>query len=335
MAKTVDRISLRTTILWGRVKAPVALFKTTGESKEKDFERAGPNGKPIVPFAKWNAEKEAEKSATFAETLAAAPDPLAAAPAEPLAPKQETHFEPKTAEELESDPETARAQAIAYAELMGTLWVEEGTEELVLPDEIRRGVRLEDGEFVDVTDQLARIDEETQLEEMRIISFIRIEQVPRARITRSYYLGHDAPGSSKLLKALYVGMKQTGRAAVVKWTKTSRQALGILRVDPKRDALVVLEVEWAGNWREPGDRVTQFQNAVLTDEEARAAELLVHAMADSVASLDELADDARALREELLVHAITGMVEGFTTLEHPEAEEDAPLAAALRDSVAV
>lgn len=330
---TASKISGRTTILWGRVKAPVALFKTTGDTKEKDFERAGPNGKPLVRFSEWKAKKDAEARATFAETLAETPDPLAAAPAEPPAPEQETHFEPKTEGELGSDPEAARAQAIAYAELTGQLLVEEGSEELVLPEEVRHGVRVGE-DFIDVTDRLEEIRDVTMLDEMRIVSFIRIEQVPRARIKGSYYLGHDAPGSSKLLKALYVAMRGTGRAAVVKWTKTSRQALGILRIDPMRKALVVLEVEWAENWREPADRVTQFQLADLTDQEVAVAEQLVHAMADSVASLDELRDDAREKREELRERAESGKLEAFEPPERTEAS-DGPLEDALRDSVGV
>lgn len=336
--ETVNRISLRTTIRWGRVKAPVALFKTTAESKEKDFERAGPNGKPLLKFAEWQGQIEAAQSAKFEETLATRPDPLAAAPAREGPPSvTEQSGPPPTIFEVkdeDADPETARAQAIAYAKLTGNLYVEEKTEELVLPEEIRRGVRLDDGTFVDATAQLEEIQERTQLDEMSIISFIRIEQVPRARIKGSYYLGHDAFGSSKLLKALYDAMRATDRTAVVKWTKTTRQALGLIRVDAKRKALVVLELEWAENWRDPSPRVTQFQDVELTGGEFETACDLVLAMADSAVSLDELRDDARAQREELRERALSGALEDFTVPAEPETDEG-PLEDALRGSVAV
>lgn len=307
MGKTVDRISTSTMLSWGFVEGPVGLFKTSGDGKLEDFETAGPEGgkllkeprtrevpverdedAPPVPVDDGTREREVERLRQE-ENEANARLTVAARRLDALRPNVET---------------------VSY---MAT--VEEGTGTEVEPGMVRRGVRAGDGSFIDLTDVLAEADRQSAGEEMRVVSFVRPDKVARARVAGSYYLASNGPGSPKVLRLLYEAMRATGRVAVVKWTKTSRQALGVVQPEPlRKGALTVLELVWAEDWRDPSGRCLTHQQAEVTAGEVAAAVGLVEAMSDSVASLDALEDDRRRLYREVKAAAELGIVPELTAL---------------------
>lgn len=303
-----ERSSARTTLAFGLVKTPIALFKVHGDPPDlPKFETAGPNGGELrserrpVEGAEESGPKDAlDQIPTPAVHAQPVPDPRAP--------------EPGLFKGTEDFVETR------------TVLVEEGTG--VEVEDVRRGLRV-DGVFVDLTERLASIEQATKLEEMEVVSTRHSSAVPRIRVKNAYYVGTDG-GGAKALRLLRISLQERNRVAIVKWTKRSRQTLGVLA--PYRGVLVALEVAWANEMREVPERAKAIDDAAVSDAEIAAAAALVDALADDQTSLDDLQDDALALRAELIIAARNGTV--LPTVDRIEVDDVAEsLEAALARSV--
>ena len=312
MAEAPKKASARTTLKWGSIEVPVGLFKTTADpAKELKFEQGGPNGGRLV-------------------TRAASSTPAPATRMDPLA-------------EVKESPRETSTPAVPTAV---PVLVEEGTEQVVERSAIHKGVwrtleEDEDGnmvreEFIDCTDALAHIEALTALEVMEIQGAIDVGRVPRERVIGSYYVGTDGEGTLKVLELLAHGMVVNRRALVVKWTKTRRQATGVLvplRRAKGPDVIVLLQLAWAEDWRDAPDRskLGVEEDVRPTPKEYERASELVQAMADSSLLLEEQRDDALALREEVYALALDGDVGAF---KMPAKQEETPLLDSLEESLA-
>lgn len=298
----------KTTLALGQVSAPVALYRTVGEAKDVKYDTAGPNGREL---------RYEDRSEEAPPEEVAVGDPLGV---------QEEYVPPL---QEAADRAVVTEIPLSAPGCFRQVLVEDGSGVEVTREEVRRGLRRE-GSFIDLTDGLREIEEATKLEEMRVISFIRVEQVPRGRVTGSYWVAPDAPGGAKVLRILRDAMRLRRRVAVVKWTKRSKQALGVLGAD-RSGGLLLMEVAFADLRREPDAKVLSPLHAEVTAAEVRAACDLIDAMADAVASLDEVEDDAVVLRRELLARAQAG--EEFRVPERPAPAEDVSVLDAFRASV--
>lgn len=186
----------------------------------------------------------------------------------------------------------------------------------------RRGLII-GSRFVDLTDALDDIDARTKLEEMRIVTFIDYRHVPRERVVGSYYLAAHGPGAPRVLALLREAMRASGRVAIVKWTKRTRQALGAI-TPGKNGTLLVMELAFAEQELEPPVRALAHRAVEVTPEELAAAQALIEQMGGTRATIDALRDDRDVLRQRLIasVHARSRRKEGFDT-ELPETEDAA------------
>lgn len=208
--------------------------------------------------------------------------------------------------------------------------VEQGSGEVVLPQDVRRGVRLENGKFIDCTEQIAAIEETTKLDQVRITDFVDSTRLHRARIVNAYYLGAADEKAPKPMRLIYEALRATRRVAVVKVTKKSRQSLGAITTSGK--VLMLLECVWGEDLREPPAKALAIQKATVAQAEIDQAVRLVEAMSGSVSAMDELRDDALALREVLHAKALAGEVAEVVT--PPEVTVELDLEAALEASLA-
>lgn len=286
----VKTASTRTRLSWAKLHGDVALYKTTGDVAEAQFD---------------TFREPAEEAATD-QTLMQELEASVSAVSDPLVDK----VEPVPAEPVAAAPPMPSA-----------------------PLKPKKGIYREDGSFLDLTAQLEKIQEATQLESFQIIGFIRQEQVPKGRVIASYYLAPQDAAAAWILRALYVGSRRVGRYAVAKWTKRSRQAIGIVCPDPKSKALLVLELQFAANVREPNQRCLIFQSVGLDEDEAGLAEDLVRAMAVHPGLLAELEDDAIVQRRALRAAAEEGLVDAWEAPSVPDRAAPPDLAEALRESV--
>lgn len=327
MAKAASRVSATTTLVLGKLEIPISLFSTQDKpEKLAEFTTAGPNGgrltvKPVaapVPVAE-DAEVPVDVPVQHSDPLsdgAVVTAPALLSPADESGPG------------LFANTEIAGAAGLA-GEYQREL-VEEATGEVVPPDEVRRGVRLEDDRFIDCTDQLAEIERQTKIERAEIVAFVDVSKVPRARVKATQYVGTDDPNAPRALRLLYEAMKQRRRVAVLKLTKRSRQTLGV--IGWLGGSLVFYELVWSEDFRPAPLRATVIQKAVVTSDEIAQAMQLIDAMSGTVDAVDELRDDAIMLRERLMAQALEGLIPNV--IEPTPAEPVLDLSAQLEASLA-
>lgn len=314
------KASAKTVLQFGLASAPVALYKTTGDpEKLAPFEKAGPHGARLerVPVTRKPDEDLGRR------LQGGVPNPPAA----------EVKDDPTEAS-LHGSPSLS---APLPTSTLGVGTCEVGHDAELDSADVREGlfVPTDDGgeRFVDLSEQLDAIREETQLDQMEVIAFIRRDQIQRFRIQGSYYLGADGPGASKVLALLDQAIHRLNRVPVVKWTKTSRQALGVI-TPGKRGTLDVIELAWAAQVRKPEEKQLTHRAVEVTEDEVAAACALAAALADESAVLNEQEDDRVRLERELRALVAEGKLEQFETPEHEEPPVEASLADVLRASVA-
>lgn len=297
----------KTTLQVGVIQAPVALYKTTDKRDRQSFIEAGPNGHPL------QRQQRLVNSQIGKQDLS---DPLGTREAaEEIKEAQMKAL----ADSLDTTPDKVKIpEPLADVETE-TVIVEEQTGEVVKPEDVRRGLHDElNDTFIDLTDDLAKIDEQTKLDRMVIDCFVRTESVPRERVVGSYFVGFDGPGSKKVLDVLRLALKEKGRVGVVKWTKTSRQALGV--IIPRRKGLALIELAWSAELRETPDKAL-LDGSLAKPEEVSAFMTMIEAMGAEPAALDNLDDESIFLYEELAESAMSGE-KTFALPEPVEAAED-------------
>jgi non-homologous end joining protein Ku len=108
----------------------------------------------------------------------------------------------------------------------------------------------------------------------------------------------------------------------VKWTKRSRQALGVLKAHGRTGTLMLTQLAWAEDFRSPPAPALAIQQSTVSTDEIEAARALISAMGDTTAAIDELRDDAIAMREELLKRALAGEMDTAPVIGEAKAEVD-------------
>lgn len=310
----VKRATVTTILSLGLVEADVKLYKATGRGGgDPSFQTAGPNGHPL------RAEKRAA-AAEVAETEKADPlgvmedegDGTVVPPAPPPAVTEDPGEERPPIDESAVPPVAESAPGE-----FKTVMVEEETGVEVEADAVRRGVRRDDGTFVDLTDRLTAIDEETKLEQVQVLDFIRRERVPRERIVGAYYLAAGGKASTRVLRVLYEGMRRAERVAIVRWTKVKGQSFGLL-VPHGSGALVVLEAVFADAARKPNAACLAHMRASVTEKSVDRAVELIESMNAPPSALDDYLDRRKQLQRELEEKAREGKsLKGFKVVEEP------------------
>jgi non-homologous end joining protein Ku len=326
MSNGGQRIDLR----FGGVSVEVALSKTSGKSAEAKHTVRRMIGDELADVARMNALHKWQRehgSAEVREERVAANGALG------------EYVEQHAAASLVMDDETqerfneAVAEVNPYADLPPER-IEHGVYRPVNGEPQAVQDFTEDGEWVDLTDRLAKIDERTRIDGMEVVATIPSPSVPRHRVRDSYWIGlaPDAAGTPKVLALLWAALRKQQRAAVVKWTKRTNQALGIIVASgavPTNDpALVLLEIEWSANMRKPGPRATAPLTVETSIAEQAAALALVEALAEPSAFLDSVRDERTAKRAELLEAARAGTLEAFEPPPEP-VSADSDLSAVL------
>jgi hypothetical protein len=171
---------------------------------------------------------------------------------------------------------------------------------------VQQGVHLENGEWVDLTDRLNEIDERTKVDGLEVVATIATNAIPRERVRGATYLAGVDADTFKVLALLWRALRGCERAAAVRYTKRTAQTLGIivargsLQRGHEPAHLVLLELEWAQNMREPSKRVTGPIGAPVGEHEVAAAIELVEAFAGPPSAVNDLRDERLAKRAELL-----------------------------------
>lgn len=188
--------------------------------------------------------------------------------------------------------------------------------------EVQQGVHLANGTWVDLTDRLREVDERTKVHGLDVVATIDTTSIPRERVRDAKYVAGVNPAEYAVLALLWRALRQTRRAAAVRFTKRTAQALGIIVARGGSDDahLVLLELEWADNMRAPSGRVTGPITAEVDDREVAAAVELVDAFAAGPSAVNDLRDERLAKRAELLELARSGQLDDYTPPAEPMPE---------------
>lgn len=318
----VKRASKTTSLALGLVEAPIKLYKTSGdEGKSLSFVTAGPNGKPLrmekKPVEAAPEDTEAETDAFGLSEGDGVDDTVVPAAEPPPAVTEDPGPEPGSSSASASVPPAGAGDSAPGT--FRNVMIEEETGVEVAPEDVRRGIRRADGEFVDLTDALERVDEDSKEERLQVLDFIRRERVPRERVVGSYYLAAGATGyAPRVLRILYEAMRKTERVAIVRWTKGKGQTLGLL-VPHSSGALVVLEVIFAEAARKPNSACLAHMKASVSASHIERAVELIDSMKSPPSALDGYANRRVQLQRELVEKAEAGEFDPseFVVVEKP------------------
>lgn len=338
MAEAAQRASKRTTLVIGKVEIEIGLFATRAKpGKLAEFTTAGPNGgqlraqylaQPVAPAADEPIEERPVHSDPLAD------DPRVAPPMQDPGPDRGHEAHDAMAEALGATVDSMRGPgpdvpATVHGEY-GRHLVEEGTGQLVEPEQVRKGVRLADGSFIDCTDALEQIVEDTKLERIEVAYFIDAARVPRLWVQDAQYIGATGPKAPRSLRLIYEALKAERRAAIVKYTMRSRQTLAaIVAVDK---TLVMFELAWMEDIREVPAAARRMLEADVDEAMVSTARELVTAMSREPKAITEMRDEALARREDLYLGAVAGNQPPVKPPKTKAADED--LMAALEASLA-
>jgi DNA end-binding protein Ku len=122
--------------------------------------------------------------------------------------------------------------------------------DLVPRDEMVKGYQFAKDRYVTFTpDELKALEAEAT-QTVEIAEFIPLDQVERAYIGKTYYLGPDK-GGDRAYRLLGAAMKQTGWAALAKYAARGKQYLVLVR--PVNDHLVMEQLHYAHEVRSISD----------------------------------------------------------------------------------
>jgi len=135
--------------------------------------------------------------------------------------------------------------------------------ETVPRDQMVKGYEFAKDQYVVFgEDELKAMAEETQ-KAIEITEFVPAATVDPVYFDRAYYLGPDE-GGAKAYRLLCEAMKQTGRAALARWSARGKQYLVLIR--PAGKGLVMQQLLYA-------DEVRSISEVPIEDAEVREAEL--------------------------------------------------------------
>jgi len=126
-------------------------------------------------------------------------------------------------------------------------YVHAKTSEPVPRDQLIKGYQFAKDQYVTFTaDELKALEAEAT-QAIEIVEFVPVDQVARAYIGKTYYLGPDR-GGAKAYKLLGAAMEQTGWAALAKYAARGKQYLVLVR--PFGDHLVMEQLHYAHEVRD-------------------------------------------------------------------------------------
>lgn len=147
----------------------------------------------------------------------------------------------------------------------------------VAKEDIVKGVEIEDGRYVIVSEDEIRAAHPKSTQSIDIFAFVEREQIPVTHIEKPYYLAPDKRGE-KVYALLRETLRSTGKVALARVVLHSKQHLAA--VLPQEDAMVLLILRWPAEVRglEYLDLSSKVRDVELARGELEMAKRLVEDM---------------------------------------------------------
>lgn len=142
-------------------------------------------------------------------------------------------------------------------------------------EHIVKGVELEKGRYVVISEEEIRAARPEATQTIDILSFIEIDEIPVPFYDSPYYLTPEKRGE-KVYVLLRDTLKKTGKAAVCQLVMHSRQHLAMLREEG--GAILLMTLRWPADVREVDELGLALGKVKLDKRESEMAERLVKDM---------------------------------------------------------
>ena len=149
-------------------------------------------------------------------------------------------------------------------------YVDAKTGEPVLRSDLIKGYQFAKDQYVTFKPEELKALEAEATQAVEIVEFVPLDQVERAYIGKTYYLG-PARGGDKAYRLLGAAMKKTGWAALAKYAARGKQYLVLVR--PVGDHLVLEQLHYAHEVRALDD-VPSGEGEVADAELGLAVQLI-------------------------------------------------------------
>ena len=207
-------------------------------------------------------------------------------------------------------------------------YVDAKTGEPVLRSDLIKGYQFAKDQYVTFKPEELKALEAEATQAVEIVEFVPLEQVERAYIGKTYYLG-PARGGDKAYRLLGAAMKKTGWAALAKYAARGKQYLVLVR--PVGDHLVLEQLHYAHEVRDIAD--VPSGEGEVADAELGLAVQLIQQIASEDFDPSKYEDEAG----QRMLAAIERKVADGTEITAPVEEETTAkvidLMAALKASV--
>jgi len=181
--------------------------------------------------------------------------------------------------------------------------------------EMVKGYEFTKGQYVTFTDEEIKAMQEESNRAIEITEFIPLAKIDPVFFDGAYYLGPEK-GGEKAYKLLNAAMKETGRAALARWSARGKQHLVLIR-PIEGGGLVMQQLLYK-------DEVKDFSEVGVPDAEVKDSELklavqLVGQIANDEFHPENYQDEVRKRMHEAIQRKIEGH-EITATPEQPKAQ---------------
>lgn len=187
-------------------------------------------------------------------------------------------------------------------------------ERIVERDELVKGYEFARDQFVLFTPEELKVFEAQSSNAIEIAEFIPFEQVERMYLAKAYFLGPDR-GGERAYRLLSAALRETGRAAVARYSARGKEYLVLVR--PLGDGLLLEQLFYAHELKSFEE--VPIGEAEVKEEELALAVQLVNQAASDRFEPERYADEVSAKVLALIEKKIEG--EEITSAPEVEAED--------------
>ncbi|MDN6860427.1 Ku protein [Pseudomonas sp. CAN2814] len=190
-------------------------------------------------------------------------------------------------------------------------------------EHIVKGVELEKGRYVVISEEEIRAARPEATQTIDILSFIDIDEIPLPFYDSPYYLTPEKRGE-KVYVLLRDTLKKTTKAAICQLVMHSRQHLAMLREEG--DAILLMTLRWPADLREVDELGLALGKVKLDKRETDMAEQLVKGMSGEWSPADYQDSFSEEIHRLVEQKAAKGQLENV-----PQAQEQASEGAEIID----
>ena len=192
-------------------------------------------------------------------------------------------------------------------------YVDSQTGDLVPREDMIKGYEFAKNQYVTFEPEELKAIEAQSTEAIEITEFVPADEIERIFLDKAYFLG-PAKGGARAYRLLSAALRETGMAALAKYSARGKQYLVMIR--PLEDGLILEQLMYP-------DELRSFEEVPLEDGEVDQSELTLAKQLIEQASSEEFAPDKyRDEVKERVLALIEKKIEGEQITMAPQEEPE-------------